>query len=94
MKIILEMEPKSFQLKNYGKIQKLLSKSEVQSIIHRLGIFYYLTYYYYFVFSYHEADSLQKTNLLISYIYPAFNKELVDKLIADKPNLTVFALDC
>eukprot|EP00828_Plagiopyla_frontata_P008851 TRINITY_DN1448_c0_g1_i2.p1 TRINITY_DN1448_c0_g1~~TRINITY_DN1448_c0_g1_i2.p1 ORF type:complete len:1094 (+),score=187.95 TRINITY_DN1448_c0_g1_i2:37-3318(+) len=42
----------------------------------------------------HEADTLQKTNLLISYIFPAFNPDLVSKLMKDKPNLTVFSLDC
>jgi len=43
---------------------------------------------------YHEANSLQKTNLLISYIYPAQNEELVKMLSENKSNLSVLALDC
>ncbi len=43
---------------------------------------------------YHEADSLSNTKLLISYIYPGQNPELLNQIVNQKPNLTVFALDC
>lgn len=42
----------------------------------------------------HEADSLTNTKLLISYIYPGQNPELLNQIVNKKPNLTVFALDC
>lgn len=43
---------------------------------------------------YDEADALSNTKLLISYIYPGQHPELLNKLVNNKPNLTVFALDC
>jgi len=43
---------------------------------------------------YHEANSLQKTDLLISYIYPGQNSEILKMLAENKPNLNVLALDC
>lgn len=39
-----------------------------------------------------EWDAMKKTNLLICYVYPGQNPDLVQKLT--KPGLTVFALDC
>ncbi len=42
---------------------------------------------------YHEAEALQKSKLLISYIYPMQNKDLVETLV-QRDSLTVFALDC
>lgn len=42
---------------------------------------------------YHEAESLQTTKLLISYIYPAQNPNLLNKLATNRPDLTVLALD-
>ena len=42
----------------------------------------------------HEADALKSTELLISYLYPAFNAELLQKLTQNKPDLSVLALDC
>ena len=46
-----------------------------------------------FLLGYHEADALQNTKLLISYVYPDQNKPLVDKLL-EHSELTVFAHDC
>ena len=40
----------------------------------------------------HEADSVREGQVLISFIYPAQNKELVDRLAARKA--TVLAMDC
>jgi NAD(P) transhydrogenase subunit alpha len=40
----------------------------------------------------HEADLLKEGANLISFIYPAQNKDLVDKLA--KKKVTVFAMDC
>lgn len=42
----------------------------------------------------HEADSLNNTKLLISYLYPAQHSDLLTKIAHNKPNLSVFALDC
>lgn len=42
---------------------------------------------------YHEAEALQNSKLLISYIYPVQNKELLETLL-QRNGLTVFALDC
>lgn len=42
----------------------------------------------------HEADSLKNTQLLISYLYPAQNNELLHQLAENKPHLSAFALDC
>lgn len=41
-----------------------------------------------------ETEHMQKTKLLISYVYPGQNPELMEKLMKNKPGLTVFALDC
>lgn len=41
-----------------------------------------------------EADHLKKTKLFISYVYPGQNPDLLDKIMKNKPGLTVFALDC
>jgi len=43
---------------------------------------------------YHEADALQKTKILISYLYPAQNQELLQRLSENRPELSVLALDC
>ena len=44
---------------------------------------------------FHEADVLNKNaRLLVSYIYPAKNIELLEKLYHQRPSLVVFALDC
>ena len=43
---------------------------------------------------YHEADALHKTKILISYLYPAQNQELLQRLCENRPELTVLALDC
>ena len=44
---------------------------------------------------FHEADVLNKNaKLLVSYMYPATNKEILEKLYHQRPNLVVFALDC
>ena len=41
-----------------------------------------------------ELDYLQYPEVLVSYVYPAQNKEFVEKVAAGYPNLTYFALDC
>lgn len=40
----------------------------------------------------HEADALKEGSTLISFLYPAQNKELVEKLSQKKVN--AFAVDC
>lgn len=42
----------------------------------------------------HEADTLSNTKLFISYLYPGINPDLLKQVHKDKPNLTMFALDC
>lgn len=42
----------------------------------------------------HESKLLKHAKILVSYIFPAQNQDLLEKLAQDNPHLAVFAMDC